>query len=95
MALMWYWAWYGAGPLDGCDLGLMLWPYMLGIVPPVAGVLAIPAHFLMLLLGRQGLKNWFIKTCLALLLQLPLLLLVAISVTPLETGSMWSCAFGA
>ena len=93
--VLWIMALYETGPFNGCSMGIMRLPFMLGIVPPVTGVLSLPAYMAMTLSEKRGLKNELLQTLVGVVIQLPLSFLAAIFVTPLEDRLLWECIFAA
>jgi hypothetical protein len=94
LGVIWIFALYQTGPLQGCEMGIMRFPYILGIVPPVAGVLTLPIFFVMNLCERWGVENEVARTAIALVIQLPATFLISALVTPIDDGMMWRCVFG-
>ena len=86
---------YEVWPLSGCSMGIMKLPFMLGIVPPITGVLTLPAYFVLFLCEKRGINNKLVQTFFALSIQLPLSALIAALVTPIDNGMMWQCIVGA
>jgi hypothetical protein len=93
--IMWFFALYEVGPLSGCQMGLMLLPFMLGIVPPITGVLSLPTYLILILFERKGLTNQLAQTFIALIFQLQLSFVIAALVTPIENDMMWRGVIGA
>ncbi|MEZ4703137.1 MAG: hypothetical protein R2834_22610 [Rhodothermales bacterium] len=93
LVVIWFLALYGGGPLSDCKMGIMRFPYILGIVPPIAGVLTLPIFFVMSLCDRFGIHNAVGRTAIALVLQLPITFLISVLVTPIDDGMMWRCVF--
>ena len=89
--ILWFIAMFEVGPLAGCSMGLMRFPFMLGIVPPVTGVLSLPTFYVLTLCAKQGIRNQLIQAFVALSIQLPLAFLITTLVTPLEDGRLWTC----
>ena len=75
-------------------MGIMRLPFMLGIVPPVTGVLSLPAYLVMTLLEKRGLNNELVQTLIGVTVQLPLSFLTAVLVTPLDDKLLWQCIIG-
>ncbi len=93
LVVIWLCALYEVGPLQSCAMGIMRFPYILGVVPPIAGVLTLPIFFLMNLCDRLGIRNNMFRTAIALVIQLPLTFLISAFVTPIDDGMMWRCVF--
>ena len=82
---------YETGPLTGCSMGIMKLPFILGIVPPVTGVVSLPTFFALSMCDKYGIRNKLAQTFVALLIHLPLSFTIAALVTPIEGGMMWRC----
>ena len=72
-------------------MGIMRLPFMLGIVPPVTGVLSLPTYYALTICEKQGINNQLIQALVAFLIQMPLALVITAFVTPLEEGRLWDC----
>ncbi|MBX2820705.1 MAG: hypothetical protein KTR29_13520 [Rhodothermaceae bacterium] len=92
--VLWIFALYEIGPFSGCSMGIMRLPFILGIVPPVTGVLSLPAYIIMIVSERRGIKNKLLQTLMGVLVQLPLSFIITVFVTPLEEQPLWECIFG-
>lgn len=92
--VLWVFALYEMGPFSGCSMGIMRLPFIFGIVPPVTGVLSLPAYLVMIISERRGITNKLVQTFIGVLVQLPLSFFTAVFVTPLETQPLWECIFG-
>ena len=91
---LWFVALYDVLPLGGCSMGIMKLPFMLGIVPPITGVVTLPTFYILSVCEKKGISNKLAQTVMALLFHLPLSFAIAILVTPIEGGMMWRCMFG-
>ena len=89
--ILWFFALFEVGPLSGCAMGIMRLPFMLGIVPPVTGVLSLPTYYALTLCEKQGIDNQLLQALVALIIQMPLAFLITTLVTPLEDGRLWDC----
>ncbi len=67
---------------------------MLGIVPPVTGVLSLPTYYALTVCEKQGIRNQLLQALVAILIQLPLAFIITTLVTPLENGQLWTCVMG-
>lgn len=92
--VLWFFAIFEVGPLAGCSMGLMRLPFMLGIVPPVTGVLSLPTYYVLTLCEKYGIENQLLQAFVALFIQLPLAFTITTLVTPLEEGLLWDCVMG-
>lgn len=92
--IMWLFALYEIGPLSGCEMGIMRLPFMLGIVPPITGVVCLPTFLVIMLCKKHGVGNPLAQAFIALLFQLPISFVIAALVTPIENGMMWRCVLG-
>ncbi|MEM8487229.1 MAG: hypothetical protein AAF564_16875 [Bacteroidota bacterium] len=92
--ILWFFAIFEVGPLTGCSMGIMRLPFMLGIVPPVTGVLSLPTYFALTLCDKYGIENQLAQAMVALLIQMPLAFVITALVTPLEDGQLWDCVVG-
>ena len=91
---LWLVALYEFVPMSNCSMGMMKLPFMLGIVPPITGVLTLPTFFLLAFFETKNLSNKLVQTLLALVIQLPLSFVIAALVTPIDGGMMWECMLG-
>lgn len=72
-------------------MGLMRLPFMLGIVPPVTGVLSLPTFYALSICEKQGIDNQLVQALVALVIQMPLAFVITALVTPLGDGQLWDC----
>lgn len=93
LGVIWFLALSGMGPMQACEMGIMRFPYVLGVVPPIAGVLTLPIFYVMSRLDKRQFHNNLARTAIALVLQLPATFLISILVTPIDDGMMWRCVF--
>ena len=91
--ILWFFAMFEMGPFSGCEMGIMRFPFMLGIVPPVTGVLSLPTYYALILCEKQGINNQLAQALVALIIQLPLAFVITTLVTPLNDGQLWDCVF--
>ncbi len=89
--ILWVFAMFEVGPLTGCSMGIMRIPFMLGIVPPVTGVLSLPTYYALTICEKQGIDNQLVQAFVALIIQMPLAFVITTLVTPLENGLLWDC----
>ena len=92
--ILWVFAMFEIGPLSGCAMGIMRLPYMLGIVPPVTGVLSLPTYYVLTICENRGIENQLTQAFVAVVIQLPLSFIISALVTPLNEGLLWSCVVG-
>ena len=91
---LWFVALYDVWPIADCSMGMMKLPFMLGMVPPITGVLSLPTFLMLSWCEKNGISNKLLQTGMALLVQMPLSFIVAALVTPIEGGTIWHCMFG-
>ncbi len=89
--ILWFFAIFEVGPLAGCSMGIMRLPFMLGIVPPVTGVLSLPTYYALTICEKHGIENQLVQAFVSLVIQMPLAFLITALVTPLEDGQLWDC----